>query len=49
MLRFKNNDYLYSFLKCRVLNTVQRSQDQTFSTTKERLKNPNVDSYPDTS
>jgi len=27
----------------------QRSQDQTFSTTKERLRNPNVDSYPNIS
>ena len=26
-----------------------RSQDQTFSTTKERLRNPNVDSYPNIS
>ena len=27
----------------------QRSQDQTFSTTKERLGNPNVNSYPNIS
>ena len=27
----------------------QRSQDQTFSTKKERLRNPNVDSYPNIS
>ena len=27
----------------------QRSQDKTFLTTKERLRNPNVDSYPNIS